>query len=94
MERKVRKTIFISGKVHNVCFRSKMEEMANNLGVCGTVMNLRDGQVKAVLEGMEEAVDKIIEWARKGPSEAKVEKLDVFSQPYLAEYKCFRIVVL
>ncbi|MDD2696695.1 MAG: acylphosphatase [Candidatus Pacebacteria bacterium] len=89
----VRKIVFIAGKVQNVCFRSKMEEKARKLKVCGNVMNLRDGQVRAVLEGEEESVDRVIEWARRGPKEARVEKLSVFSQPYKAEYHSFRIIV-
>lgn len=91
--RMVRKILFISGKVQNVCFRSEMEKVAKKLKVCGNVMNLRDGQVRATLEGEEEKVDKVIEWARKGPKEARVEKISVFSQPYKAEYHAFRIIV-
>ncbi len=90
----VREVIVISGKIQNVGFRSAMEEMAKKRHVNGFVMNLRNGhQIKAILEGEENAVKEIIKWAEKGPPGAKIEKVNVFPQPYKGEYSHFKIVV-
>ncbi len=91
----VREVILVSGeKVHNVGFRSAMEEMAKKRHVNGFVMNLRNGhQIKAILEGEESAVEEIIKWAEKGPPGAEIEKVNVFPQPYKGEYSHFKIIV-
>ena len=90
----VRKVIFISGKVRNVSFRVKMKEIADRLNVKGRVMNLYNGDIKAILEGDEDSVEKLIRWAQKGPPGAEVKSIKVFPQPYQGGYRHFEIIVL
>ena len=47
------------------------------MGVCGWVTNRDDGSVEAVFEGGGDAVDAMVEFARRGPGRAEVERLDV-----------------
>jgi len=91
--RNVRAHIFVRGRVQGVFFRYNMRKMAKKYGVRGFVRNLPDGRtVEAVLEGPEDAVNKVIEWARVGPPGAKVEEVEVKWEEYRGEYEDFEIV--
>lgn len=54
-----------------------MRQRANQLGVTGWVRNCADGSVEAVVQGDALAVDKLIEWAQRGPEAARVDKVDI-----------------
>lgn len=54
--------------------------------------NLPDGRVEAVFEGVESAVDKVVEWCRSGSPAARVDKLDVKSERYTGEFSSFAII--
>lgn len=67
--------LVVSGMVHGVFFRASMREVARQLGVNGWVRNVADGSVEAVVEGDEEAVLRVLEWARHGPPSARVDSI-------------------
>ncbi|MHA1346963.1 MAG: acylphosphatase [Candidatus Heimdallarchaeaceae archaeon] len=69
--------IIVSGIVHGVFFRVSTREYATKLNLKGTVRNLRDGTVEIIAEGKEEILFKLIGYAKKGPSSAKVYNIDV-----------------
>ena len=50
---------------------------ARSRGVLGWVRNRRDGSVEATIHGTPDAVDKVVEWARRGPPSARVTGLQV-----------------
>ena len=45
--------------------------------VSGWVRNRHDSSVEAVLHGERDAVDAVIEWARRGPPSARVTDVQV-----------------
>ena len=45
--------------------------------MAGWVSNRPDGAVEAVFEGEPRAVDRLVDFARRGPSRAEVESVDV-----------------
>lgn len=83
--------VLISGRVQGVFFRAYTKEEAKRLGLKGWVRNLPDGRVEALFEGEDEAVEKMIKWCHRGSPASKVEKVEVFEEPYLGEYESFFI---
>lgn len=91
MNKKVRAHICVSGLVQGVFFRSHTEEKARELGITGWVRNLENERVEAVFEGEKEKIDKIIEWAKRGPSFAQVDGIDIEWEDYKGEFNNFEI---
>jgi acylphosphatase len=89
---RVRAHVWISGRVQGVFFRAHTKELADELGLTGWVRNLPDGRVEAVFEGEEEAVKRAIEWCKRGPPLASVEKVEVRYEQPTGEFKDFRIL--
>lgn len=83
--------ITVRGLVHGVYFRSSLSQLANSENVAGWVKNVADGSVEAVLEGEEEAVGRLIEWAGRGPPGARVDSVRV-SKTEARHWKGFRIL--
>ncbi|MCS6788328.1 MAG: acylphosphatase [Aigarchaeota archaeon] len=91
MPRMVRAHVWVSGRVQGVFFRANAKRVADELGLSGWVRNLPDGRVEAVFEGPEEAVLKAVEWCRRGPPLAVVERVDVSWEDYTGSESGFRI---
>jgi len=91
-EMMVRAHVWVSGFVQGVFFRYETRTEATRLKVNGWVKNLRDGRVEAVFEGEKEAVDKMIEFCKKGPPGAEVSGVEVKWEEWRGEYKDFRVV--
>jgi acylphosphatase len=71
----VRLAIF--GRVHGVGFRAFVEDEAIQRGLEGWVRNRRNGSVEALIAGDERRVDEMIAACRRGPSVARVDRIDV-----------------
>lgn len=82
----------VRGLVQGVYFRHYTAKKANELGLHGWVRNLRDGKVELVCEGLEDKVEKMVNWCRKGPEEAYVEGIDVMWEDCTGEFTTFQIV--
>ena len=65
----------ISGIVQGVWFRASTKEQAERYGVSGWVRNVMDGSVEVHAQGDEQAVEKLYQWCRRGPSGAVVESI-------------------
>ena len=88
---KVRAHVFISGRVQGVFFRLETRSMAMRRNISGWVRNTSDGRVEAIFEGQKEDVERLIEFCGRGPSGARVTKVDVQWEEYTEEFKDFRI---
>jgi acylphosphatase len=60
-----------------VFFRDSTRRRANQLGVAGWVRNCPDGSVEAVFEGDGQAIERLVEFCRRGPRGADVTRIDV-----------------
>lgn len=69
--------LLVNGKVQGVYFRLNMQQIAKKNSVLGWVRNLSDGRVEALLEGNKNDVDKVVEWSKKGPENARVDDLKI-----------------
>ena len=69
--------LLICGRVQGVFFRDSMRHAAQRLNIRGWVRNRSDGTVEAVVQGEPSAVDAIVQWARRGPPQARVDKIDI-----------------
>jgi acylphosphatase len=65
----------ITGRVQGVFFRAWAQGQARELAVSGWIRNCADGSVEAHIDGDEDAVARMIERLRQGPSDARVDEL-------------------
>jgi acylphosphatase len=73
----VARRFLISGRVQGVGFRYFVEARAVSEGLHGWVRNLPDGRVEALLEGDQEAVDRVESALWLGPSGAAVDDIQM-----------------
>ncbi len=73
----IRRLVVAHGLVQGVFFRDSCRQEAERAGVSGWVRNTGDGNLEAVFEGEDEAVQRMVAWARHGPPHADVTGLDV-----------------
>ncbi|MDA8382609.1 MAG: acylphosphatase [Betaproteobacteria bacterium] len=79
--------IRIYGRVQGVFFRESMRIQAQGLGVTGWVRNRKDGSLEAMVQGSAERVAALVDWARRGPAGARVERIEL--APGEGEYAAF-----
>jgi acylphosphatase len=90
--RMVRTRIVISGRVQGVYFRASARDMARAHGVFGWVRNRPEGDVEALVEGEEAAVQAFILWCNNGPPGAYVTNVRLTPEPYTGEFTGFRVI--
>jgi acylphosphatase len=73
----IRRRVVVHGRVQGVWFRETTRRVAERSGVAGWVRNLPDGAVEAVFEGSEEAVARLVDFARLGPPDARVDHVEL-----------------
>ena len=84
--------IFVTGKVQGVFFRQALKVMAKKNNIFGWVKNLKDGRVAAVLEGDEEKISRLVEWAHGGPANARVEDVEICNEKFIDEFSKFDVL--
>ena len=73
----IRRRVVARGRVQGVFFRDTTRREARSAGVAGWVRNRSDGAVEAVFEGQEDAVERMLDFVRRGPGHAEIQDLDV-----------------
>lgn len=84
-------TIRVYGRVQGVWFRKTTKDMADELGIYGTVQNEPDGSVYITAYGSDGQLDKFVTYCRRGPENANVENVIVNEEP-VGEFRDFRII--
>jgi len=73
----VRRRLRVTGRVQGVWFRESCREVADRLGVAGSVRNRADGSVEVLAEGLPQEVQALVAWCREGPRGAEVTGVEV-----------------
>jgi acylphosphatase len=80
---------YVSGRVQGVFYRASAEAVANQLHLKGWVQNLPDGRVELLAEGPQEALDRLLAWAHRGPDHAQVSGVEATWPPETGEFTHF-----
>jgi acylphosphatase len=72
--------VVVHGRVQGVFFRDTTRRLALEHGVSGWVRNTWEGTVEAVFEGAPADVERLVEFAHRGPGGAVVERVEVFEE--------------
>ena len=87
----IRVHLLISGIVQGVYYRQSTKRQAQKLDLKGWVRNLEDGRVEALVEGEKDKIDELIKWCYEGPSNAKVDNVEIDYQEYKNEFQDFSV---
>ena len=69
--------VLVHGQVQGVGFRYWVRRKYEKLGIVGEVFNNKDGTVGAEFEGDEKQVKQMLEYFKKGPPLARVDKVAI-----------------
>lgn len=84
--------LIVRGRVQGVYFRASTQREARRLGLGGWVKNRPDGSVEILAEGEEIAIRELFGWAQKGPTAARVERVDTRWRSFTGDFSDFRIL--
>jgi acylphosphatase len=90
-EKPVRLQASVYGRVQGVNFRYYTQKEATALGVTGWVANHPDRSVRVVAEGQKETLQKLLAFLHRGPSSARVERVQASWTEATGEFKRFRV---
>ena len=72
-------------------YRNYVQRKAQQLGLTGYVMNLRNGHVRVRVEGGRDVIEELIRDLHKGPPLARIEHLVVTWRPPTGKFTAFRV---
>ena len=84
--------LFVTGRVQGVFFRQSLKAKSIQNDVFGWVKNLQDGRVECLLEGNEENISILVEWANSGPANAIVENVEIHNEKFDNEFTKFDVL--
>ncbi len=88
---KIAKRYIISGRVQGVGYRFFAERWANQLGLCGYVKNLWDGNVEVYAIGDAVTLEEFKQQLAEGPRSARVTNVEETDEPVDKRYNRFVI---
>ena len=86
-ESKIKIKVF--GYVQGVFFRYTTKKFARNLGLKGYVKNMADGTVYIEAEGPKDKLNELLEFSKRGPKHAQVERVEFTYSQTMNEFKEF-----
>lgn len=81
----------ITGRVQGVGFRNFTQRRARRLDVTGWVRNERDGSVRLEAEGLQDALNSLLDSVHQGPRMARVENVEVDWADATGDFTTFRV---
>ncbi len=90
-EEPVRLQARVYGRVQGVNFRYYTQREANALGLTGWVANRFDGSVEVVAEGDKTALQRFLGFLHRGPTSARVDRVESEWGKAAGEFHRFRV---
>lgn len=81
----------VTGRVQGVGYRFFTELVAQEIGVSGYTMNCSDGSVEVIAEGERAALQRFLRQLERGPSGARVERVEESWGPYTGQFTGFGV---
>lgn len=81
--------LIVHGIVQGVGYRESMRYEAKRLGITGWVRNRLDHTVEAVIDGGDDALAIMLDWAKRGPAAARVDAVE--TQKIEGRFKHFEV---
>jgi acylphosphatase len=88
---KIARKFLIRGRVQGVGYRYFADGVASELGICGYVKNLWDGNVEVYAIGDVVALEELKRQLAEGPRSARVTAIDESDEPVDKRYNRFMI---
>lgn len=88
----IRAHVIVSGRVQGVYYRSYAVDEARELGIRGWVRNTSSGDVEAVFEGEQDAVEEMVDWCWRGSPPSRVDSVKVTREDATGEYEGFDVI--
>jgi acylphosphatase len=85
------KHIIVHGRVQGVGFRYFVQNVGRRMDLVGNVSNAPDSTVDIVVEGEGGKIADFVKQVEKGPSLARVQRIDVLDIPVQGKYGSFLI---
>lgn len=82
----------VLGRVQGVGFRHVAVREARKWNVSGWVANRPDGSVELEIQGIPEAVDRMLQWCGRGPATAFVREVRVDEWPPREDMEGFTVL--
>jgi len=89
----IRAIIVAKGKVQKVRYRSKVKEIASELGIVGEVENLDDGSIRIVADAEKEVLDEFIKKIKIKNYLIDVQDISVCFEDATGEFSAFKKVI-
>jgi acylphosphatase len=89
MMKRLEATVY--GHVQGVFFRDTTRSEAQQLQITGWVRNQRDGTVRVVAEGEEDALQQFLDYLQQGPPAARVARVETDWLPAQNDFSSFRV---
>ena len=83
--------IRVAGRVQGVGYRAFVLRKADQLGLAGYVMNLKDGSVRVRVEGDRGIIEELARELAKGPPLASVDGVAVSWRPPTGRFRSFGV---
>lgn len=84
--------IRVFGVVQGVFFRQSAKIEADKLGLAGWIRNSNNGSVETLVQGTKEKLEEFIKWSKKGPPDARVERVIENPKEHHERYSSFEIL--
>jgi acylphosphatase len=82
----------VKGTVQGVFFRQFVKEGADELKLKGFVRNLENGDVEIVVEGEDDAIERLKNRVKKGPKHAQIRDVIVEKRKWSGDFNEFKVL--